>query len=205
MIVANITSWAGYSVGAEHYYCTFGTAVEMPEKILTSNIFTVKDDEKLKRELTNLDEIAYLNKKDDYHFRVGAVVDRWNTIEDIHSELLKRFPNEDIITYYENQAFRDMLLILNGKNYGRSYFKNEWTYCPSSFWSDLIPEEELDSIIVRCDECQREFKLKDVVVVKQREDYNNQGKLRGITIFKTKREMSIKCCNYYQPQWNTIF
>jgi len=192
MIIANITSFMSIgSVDAEHYYCSWDIIdQETPKKY-----FDGSNHNKLERILDIESEVKALNKKDGRNsWHIGDSTGRFNTIDSIHQALLAEFPNENIVTYEEGELYKDMLCRLNGKNYGITYFGEIFDNIPSSFYTDLLP----NNYIIKCRECGREHKLNDIS--KTIEIDNG----REWTKFNKTRDIE-RCCQDMELVWNVIF
>lgn len=143
MIIANITSWIGQDSFAIHYYCEYRIVDDLddmlPSKYYQGGSFN-KDE--LDRVITDQAEVDLAIERDEYcGFKIGARTAKFNSIEEIHSELRNRFQFQDIITYYEGQIFKEMLYIYDGVNLGVEGFGEQFTQVPRSCYIDLIPED----------------------------------------------------------------
>jgi hypothetical protein len=202
MITANITSYIGQDLEAEHYYCEYEEIPDsFPSKTFNGSSF---GDKELKLSLTE-SQAKNLNKKDGHHiYKVGTKTNRFDSIKQIHDELKKVFENQIIVTYYENRIFKEMLYLKDGVNLGYKAFGEVWNSCPNQCWSDLIPKD----VKVKC-ECGKEYTLDQVSYERTSNDNYNDGKERTITIFYKKREFEDEtgedlCCKYFYLMWNVI-
>lgn len=197
MIIANITSFEGQCSEAEHYYCTYRkikNSDNLPSKTYSGPYF---DRNQLTRIITDQNEADYLKQKDGYgNFRIGKEINRFNSIEQIHSKLIELFPDRDIVTYYKDQLFNNMLYIKNGVNLGIKAFGEVFSTTPTSVYKDLLPSPEL--IKIKCEYCGKEFTLDDVTY--DREWIDN----RTLVKFLKKSEMDEPCCKYFDLVWNVV-
>jgi hypothetical protein len=156
MILANITTYVGQCGDAEHYYCTFMRVDEAfpPKTYPGAPIGDGKDE--LKRKLTSESEIAALNKKHGSHsYWKGRKVIGFNSIEDIHKELKKRFrAKHSIVTYYKEELFSEMLYLKDDTNLGVSAFGEVWDVLPKSCYKHLLPP--IEKIKIKCEDCGTE-------------------------------------------------
>lgn len=198
MIIANITSYKGQCDEAEHYYCTYrkveNIVDKLPSKTYSGPHF---DRNQLKRTITDQNDADYLKKKDGFGgFKIGIKINRFNSIEQIHSKLIEKFPNRDIVTYYGDQLFNDMLFIKNGINIGVKSFGEVFSTIPTSVWKDLLPSPEL--IKIKCENCGKEYTLDEV-------SYERELTEKRILVkFFRKSEMDEPCCRYFDLTWNVI-
>ena len=193
MIIANITTYAGQCSEAEHYYCGYHI---IEEKTPTTHCMSSYDEIELKRKITSTNEVVYFNKKDSCRtWRIGSELNRFDSIEDIHSELIKLFGEQTIVTYYESQVFKEMLCYIDGVNIGYSFFGEVWSSIPSSCYKDLLPE--LDTIKIKCYECGQEYDFDEIT-----EETEHMG--RPLIKFLKKRDMDEVCCKYFDLIWNVI-
>ncbi len=194
MILANITSYIG-QIDAEHYYCSYiiENTTEFPKKTYSGSSYLRNE---LTRVIKEKEEAYYLNRKESCtRFHTGSVLKKFNTINQIHETLIETFPNQDIVTYYEDQLFRDMLYIKDGVNLGIKAFGEVFTYVPTSCYKDLLPSPEL--IKIKCDDCGKEYTLDEVT-------YESEHLGRPLIIFIKKRDMDDICCKYFNLIWNVV-
>lgn len=194
MIIANITTYKGQDVMAEHYYCFYKEDnSENPRIYYNGSSFNKID---LKRKLISTSEIRELNKKDQItSWKYGDEINRFLTIDQIHEELKEKFKGQDIITYYEGTIFKEMLCIINGINRGYNYFGEVWVPIPTSCYADLLPDRK--TIKVKCGNCKTEHNFEDVI-----EEKEWGGRL--LIQFLKKRDIDDPCCKYYELEWNVI-
>lgn len=204
MLFANITSFIGQCSEAEHYYCHYYEA-EPGEKITKQYYGAGWCDDELTRLVTKQNEIDFLNRKDNgdfraipsFRYRAGMETNRFNSIEEIHQTLIEKFGDQTIVTYDNSHIFKDMLYYVDGKNLTYKAFGDVWETVPISCWKDLLPE--LDTIIIKCDDCGHEYKLEDVSY----DQYYSIEK-RTLVKFYKKWEMDERCCKYFDLMWNVI-
>lgn len=197
MIIANITSFEGQDLVAEHYYCSYrgigNLGDKLPTKTYSGSSF---EKDELYRLITEQKEANYINKKDggrSYH--IGTKTNRFQSFNQIHSKLIELFPNEDIVTYYESQLFKEMLYIKDGINLGIKGFGEVFTYTPTSCYKDLLPSP--DSIIIKCEDCGKVYTLDEVTYERELFD-------RTLIQFIKKRDMDEVCCEYFNLTWNVV-
>jgi len=192
MIVANITTYRGLDSSAVHYYCEYA---DMPEPYEPKKDVSISNRIDLMREIKTQKDADNLNRIDGYaHFRIGKMTNRFDTIEDIHQELLNQFSGKNIISYYEREIFKNMLYIVDGKNLGFDYFGEVFTYVPSSCYRDLVPEV----YTIKCVFCGVRYLLQDVTVEKE---WNGKKLIQ----FKRPRHFAHKCCDDVELVWNVVF
>lgn len=196
MIIANITSYEGQCSDAEHYYCSHCNVDDLgdkkPSQTYNGSSF---DDNELKRILTDQKEVDYLVEKDRFSgIRIGKKTNRFNSIEQIHNELLKEYPDQDIITYYKDELFRDMLYIRNGVNLGIKEFGEVFKNIHSCY-KDLLPATE--TIKIKCRNCGKEYNIDEATY---------EWDLMDRTLIQPikKKDMDEICCNRFELIWNVI-
>lgn len=195
-IVGNVTSYIGQCIEAEHYYCSIYKDIIID---VDSNVKALHrcrtsfEKEELFKVLTENDAIL-LNKKDDYVYReAGDKTNRFNSLKEINEELLKQFPNENIVTYHECQPYKEMLIKIDGNIKDISYLGEIWSYLPRSVYKDLLPEH----FKVKC-ECGKEYseeEFKNIMV-----EYKF-GEERTWIQFDTD---ICECCGRPSLMWNVI-
>jgi len=198
MIIANITTWRGQDIFAIHYYCEFRIVDDLdnmlPSKYYQGGSFN-KDE--LERTITDQWEVALANLRDKYSgFKIGAKTVKFNSIEEIHSELRNRFQFQDMVTYYEGQIFKEMLYIYDGVDLGVQGFGEQYMEVPRSCYIDLIPEDR-STIKIKCENCGHEYTLDEVA-------YEKEWDERNLLQFIPKRDMDNTCCKYFDLIWNVI-
>ena len=188
MILANITSYIGQDLEAEHYYCSYIiSSNEIPKQHNSSG-----DKNELLRVL-NESQARNLNLKDGSHYRIGDKTNRFDSIEQIHKTLIKKFPKENIVTYKDDKVFKEMLCVVEGKNLGYKYFGEVWVTVPYSCFKDIIPKEHK----IKCYHCNREYLLEDVSIDQCWND-NRTG-----VVFLKRRDVDDHC-DCYDLVWNVI-
>ena len=188
MIVANITTFQGQCGDAEHFYCVY-------DKIELKNLKTSyygSYHTELHRILKSPKEVKYLNIKDGGRWCVGMETIRFNSIKQIHNRLKELFPNEDIVTYYERDIFKDMLCILDGTDFGYKHFGETWNSLPSSCYKHLLS----DDFKIKCYSCGKEHKLEDISYLSK---YNDKDLVEFYSYYDIK-----KCCRDMELVWNNI-
>lgn len=204
MLFANITSFIGQCSEAEHYYCHYYEA--KPDEKITKQYYGAGwGGDELTRLITNPTEIKFLNEKDNfgeerasrYIYKGGMETTRFNSIQEIHDTLIEKFGDQTIVTYENSHIFKDMLYYVDGKNLTYKAFGDVWETVPTSCWKDLLPE--LDTIVIKCDDCGHEYKLEDVSY----DQYYSIEK-RTLVKFHRKRDMDEPCCKYFDLMWNVI-
>jgi len=198
MIIANITSWEGQDLSAEHYYCNYREVDDLhgklPSVYYSGPSYIMGN---LERKITTQEEVDYLNGKDGtggYH--IGASINRFKKIKDIHDLLLETFKNTDIITYYDKKIFKDMLCIIDGVVKDYTIFNDPFTSVPNSCFKDLLPADMSD-VKIKCYACGVFHELEDVT---SEEEYNGRTWLR----FLSKRDVDDPCCNRFELLWNVV-
>jgi len=186
MILANITTWTGQCADAEHYYCRYNQV----DSTNVPRIFSYGHEDLYYT--TTVEDAKSLTKKDGYNFRTGRKSSRFASIEKIHNTLIEMFPNEDIITYYESEPFKETLYIINGKDLGYKGFGENWNHFPKSVYKDLLPE--LSSIKIKCGDCGTEFDINDIMF---------ETEHLGRPLIKFDLEL-IDCCKYKALVWNVV-
>jgi len=194
MIHANISTFIG-QMEAEHYYCRYA---ESPAFKISPHLSAGSRSPDLLRELTDPDEVAYLTKKDRYcGISLGDTTSRFQSIEQIHEELLKQFPNTDIETFKEGLPFKDMLIVKDGVNIGYKGLGEIWLDLPASCWQDLLPPD--NEIVVKCSHCGTVHEFRDLVM----DEYSVDN--RTLLKFTTRGyEMADRCCKFPQLIRNFI-
>ena len=129
-------------------------------------------------------------------FKVGRTTSKFNTIEEIHSELRNRFQFQDMVTYYEGRIFKEMLYIYDGVDLGVQGFGEQFVEVPRSCYIDLIPEDRT-TIKIKCENCGHEYTLDEVA-------YEREWGERNLLQFIQKRDMDETCCRYFDLKWNVI-
>jgi len=200
MIEANITSYIGQDMEAEHYYCNY---IEIDERVPRNATSVGFGSEELFRKIKTDRESKYLTKKASgrggYRYRIGNEINRFNTFAEIHEELIELFPNHTIVTYYEGQFFSEMLYYKDGKNLGVKAFGEVWSDVPSSFYKNLIPPPE--DYIIRCENCKKEYKLEEVSEERflEIEQKDWVKFLRPYDLYEIE-----PCCKPFILEWNVI-
>lgn len=195
MIIANITTFEGQCADAEHYYCHYEVNPWKTPSIYYSGASW--GSEELNRVIDDQKEVDYFQKKDKFSgIRLGRKTNRFNTIEQIHEVLIKTFPDQDIVTYYESRIFKGMLYIVNGINLTYKEFGEVWVAVPTSVFKDLLPD--FSEIKIKCGDCGHEYTMDEVSEVLE---YNNREWVK----FLHKRDMDDICCKYFALEWNVIY
>lgn len=193
MIVGNITSFAGQCSDAEHYYCNYIRVDDTykPQPFC----YLGRDLTELKRQIKQK-EAEYLNHKDTWSgWKSGMTTVRFNSIQQIHETMIKKFKGHDIITYYEGKIFSEMIYIKDGKNVGKNAFGEVWDNTPNSCFKHLLPPKS--EIKIKCEECGREYQLDEVTY---EIEWNNQTLIQ----FYRKGELGNSCCKKQLLIWNVI-
>lgn len=192
MITINITSYRGQDAEASHYYATF---YEISNVVPPHHYNGPRgSSNEIRHELTQIQADA-LSRKDKMRWHEGDKTSRFDSIEEINQEILKQFPNNDIITYYEGNLFHGSLYIKDGKQLGIETLGEIWSNVPNSCFTDLIKGE----VKIKCHMCGKEWKLNEVT-----EEGEHFG--RPLTKFIRKRDMweHDPCCEYFDLEWNVI-
>ena len=193
MIIANITTFEGQDMNAEHYYC--GYRILLEERKPPVHSMGSFGEIELMRKITSTNEAVYFNKKDSARcWHIGSELNRFDSIEDIHKELLRLFSDQTIVTYYEGAIFKEMLCYISGVNVGYSYFGEVWLNVPRSCYYDLLPAE--GKIKVKCVVCGTEYPLWEVA-----QCGDHQG--RGLVQLYERREMD-DICDCFDLVWNVV-
>jgi hypothetical protein len=192
MIQANITTYVGQDMEAEHYYCHYFHEFQDKPAPKQYNGSRWRDEE-LKFSLTESECVA-LNKKDrGYRHRVGDTTNRFASHRQIHEELLKQFPGQTIVCYDDGRVSKDMLYIVRGKeNLGYKFFGEVWTSVFSSVYKDLLPEDTK----YRCYHCKKEYEFDDI-------SHERVWGDRTLVEFLKKRDMDDPC-DCYELEWNAV-
>lgn len=195
-IVANITSYIGQCVEAEHFYCTIykniQISIEEGGKELHRCRTSYSDKEELYKILTEEDAKALSNKDIGFKWRVGDEVNRFISIEEINQELLKRFPEDNIVTYYECQPHKEMLIKIDGEIKSIDFLGEVWSSFPESVWKDLLPE----NYKVKC-ECGEEYNKEEIQEMMLIYNYDE----RELVCFDIDK---CDCCRRPYLMWNVI-
>lgn len=197
MIEANISSYIGVDSEAEHYYCHYREVeYENPKKYGSVGYGS----EELFREITDPKEVIKLNKKDRYcGIKLGSKTNRFNSFQEIHNELLKLFPNNNIVTYEDNQPFKEMLCYINGVDLSYKCLGELWLNVPNSCFGDLLPVDE--NIIVKCLSCNKKHPIENII----EDRFYHTIEKREIVNFTTRGyEMTDRCCKYPDLVWNIL-
>jgi|GEM_PF-3060713 len=199
MISANITTYIGQDSDAQHYYCNYFDSPNIYG--LPKERYSVgrNEDIDLDRIITDPHEVLRMNDKHDRWY-IGMETARYNSVEQIHAKLLELFPNEDMITYYEDKLFKETIYIKDGINLGVKAFGEVWTYAPSSYYKDLISDDVV--VKIKCDDCGHEYTLDEVTY--EQETIDHEGKTRDWVRFTKKRDMDEVCCKHFNLLWNVI-
>lgn len=197
MILGSITSYIGQDSSAIHYYCQYKI---VDDKTVLRTEFSTNDND-LNRTIKYESEVATLNKKDGWRgWHVGSETNRFNSIQQIHTELKKQFKGQIIVTYYDGKIFKKMLYFKNGKNIGYKSFGETWTLTPTSVYKHLLPPS--NQIKIKCDNCGTEYKFEDVTYEREWMD----GKT--LVEFIKKRDLEAEdvniCCKYFDLIWNVV-
>lgn len=194
-IVANITSYIGQCVEAEHYYCTFckDISIDVDKDVtLLHRCRTSYEKEELYKVLTKEDAEA-LAKKDNYSsWREGTKSNRFNSIAEIKEELLRMFPDENIVTYEDCEPHSEMLIKIDGEIKSIDFLGEVWSCVPNSVWKDLLPE----NFKVKC-ECGKEYseeEIRELIFTRKIGD-------RELAVFDVD---SCECCKRPYLMWNVI-
>ena len=191
MIIANITTYVGQCADAEHYYCNYDVSEEIKPTI------DYRGDEELRRIITKQSEVDRINKKDRHSgFWVGRDTNRYNTIEEIHQQLIKEFGDQTIITYYENKIFKDMLYYVNGVNLTYKEFGDIYLNMPTQCYKDLLPD--ISTIKIKCADCGHTYTYDELY---KREYKSESGRI--LVQFKRKYDMTA-CCRWFDLEWNVV-
>ena len=191
MIIANITSDAGRCLDAEHSYCFYiilNDVLKNREEILQH--VAGQHDEELRRDLTD-EQRAYLRKKDDGY--VGRNTNRFDNIKQIHDELLKQFPDEDIVTFEDGEIFQGMLCKVDNIFHDHRYFGKIWMEIPNALYKKHIPE----NIDIACENCGHKYTLQDII--KEERIADGQDWVQ----FKNAGRVG-KCCKHAWVMWDAV-
>jgi len=192
MIQANISSFIGQDNEAEHYYCHIDAVDgKIPPKQYNGSSFS---DDEIDTELTEAEAVR-LNKKDSfggYRHKAGNRTTRFESINRVHQELLKRFPDQDIVSYEECLPFSKMICIIDGVDHGVKYFAGTFSHVPRSCYKDLVP----DTYKIRCHFCHKEYQPDEVF-----EEIDWRG--RPLIQFMKKRDVDDPC-NCFELEWDVI-
>lgn len=196
MIIANITTYLGQDTSAIHYYCSYEKVSEsIPKKYYNGG-----SSNEIKKTISTQKAADFLNEKDSWGgWRIGMKINRFDSIDEIHSTLKKLFKKQTIVTYYEHRLFREMLYFKDGVNLGFEFFGEVWSGVPTSCWKDILPNEPIK---IRCGDCGKEYKLEEV-------SYEREWENRTLIQFYKRYEMGIDsdeepCCKYFSLEWNII-
>ncbi len=198
MIIANITTWRGQDIFAIHYYCEYRKVDDLVDKLPSKNYQGGSfNKEKLERVITDQAEVDLAIERDEYcGFKIGRTTTKFNSIEEIHSELRNQFQFQDMVTYYEGQLFKEMLYIYDGVDLGVQGFGDQFTSVPWSCYIDLIPDDR-SAIKIKCENCGHEYTLDEVA-------YEREWGERNLLQFIPKKDMDETCCKYFDLIWNVI-
>ena len=154
------------------------------------------------RKLVSNGEVDKLNRKDNFvSFSLGDSTSRFNTINEIHEELLKKYPSQDIVTYYESKPFKEMLIVKDGEVLNYKSLGEFWVDVPNSCWRDLITEDDLLNLIIKCANCGQPHMIDKLI---EDEIYYSIENRTAISFNVKKRDMLEPCCNYPNLVWNVI-
>lgn len=195
MITINITSYRGQDAEASHYYATFyEVSDESSKDYLTHYNGPIGGSNEIKHKITQIQADA-LSRKDRMKWYEGEETSRFDSIEEIHEEIIKKFPGKNIISYYNGNLFHDTLYIEDGKKLGIEAFGEVWSNVPNSCYTDLIKGK----VKIRCHMCGKEWRLEEVT-----EEGEHFG--RSLTTFIRRRDMIDydPCCKYFDLEWNVI-
>lgn len=159
-IVANITSFMGQCVEAEHYYCSFykDILIDIDKGVEQLHHCRTSSNREELYKVLNEKDAELLSKKDGYFgWKVGDKVNRFNSIEELKQELLKQLPDDNIVTYYECQPHKEMLIKIDGEIKSIDYLGEVWSSLPKSVYKDLLPEH----FKVKC-ECGKEYNKEEI-------------------------------------------
>lgn len=194
-IVANISSYIGQCVEAEHYYCTIykNIQIDIDKNIsVLHHCRTSFEKEELYKVLSK-EDAETLNKKDNYSFwEEGSKVTRFNSIAEIKEELLKQFPNDNIVTYEDCKPHREMLIKIDGEIKSIDFLGEIWNTVPNSVWKDLLPEH----FKVKC-ECGKEYSEEEV----QELIFTHKIGNRELAVFDID---FCYCCKRPYLMWNVV-
>lgn len=194
-IIANITSYVGQCVEAEHYYCSYykNVMIDTDKNITTLHCCrTSVNQEELYKELSE-EDAKKLTQKDGQHiWRTGAISNRFNSFEEIHNELLKLYPDANIVSYHECSPFQEMLIRIDGEIKGINFLGEVWSYVPNGVYKDLLPKH----FKIKC-ECGKEYGEDDYQDIMVEQNYGD----RTIIIFDND---ICDCCDRPYLMWNVI-
>lgn len=188
-VVANITTWEGQDLDAEHYYCDYAI-VDKPIETFTIYGYGFRGQE-LTRKLSEV-EATKLSIKDGFKWHTDDDTNRFNSFRQIHDTLIERFKEYDIITYFSGRPYKSMLYIQDGMNKGVSALGDIWVEVPRTFYADLV---DLSKVRVRCERCQKELEdISDLFVLE---------KCIGRDLYRTYPDES-DCCSKPDLMWNVL-
>lgn len=195
-IVANITSYIGQCPEAEHFYCTIYKDVpiniENGGKELHHCKTSYSGREELYKVLNEKEAKALSNKDKGFEWKDGTEVNRFASFQEINSLLLERFPENNIVTYYECQPFKEMLIKIDGEIKSIDFLGEVWSSFPKSLWKDLLSED----FKVKC-ECGKEYsmgELQEIMLIHKCGD-------RELVCFDIDM---CDCCRRPYLMWNVI-
>jgi len=194
MILANITSYRGQCAGAVHYYCYIEEVADTkPEPR-----YKYSNHDELTYELISQADADKINTKEGRRtYYVGMEVNKFNSIEDIHEVLIKTYPDQTIISYYETKPFKDMLYYVGGEDKTFTEFGEIYLNMPSQCYKDLLPN--LNTIKIKCCDCGKVYSYEELY---KREWESESG--RVLVQFKQKRDMAYTCCKWFDLEWNVV-
>jgi len=144
IICLHITSWVGLAIGAEHYYGCL--------KPYDYNVNI--EDVELKREITEISEARWLNKKNGCDiYQVGDVTNLFNTerqlIQVARKEYKKHFPKTKVILLGDSGRSCPQEIILGPRNLKK--FNNSLWKAYEYAWKEgkkyNLPDEKILEII----------------------------------------------------------
>lgn len=194
-IVSNITSFMGQCVEAEHYYCSFykDILIDIDKGVEQLHHCRTSSNREELYKVLNEKDAELLSKKDGYFgWKVGDKVNRFNSIEELKQELLKQLPDDNIVTYYECQPHKEMLIKIDGEIKSIDYLGEVWSSLPKSVYKDLLPEDYK----VKC-ECGKEYSKEKIQEMMLTYKYGE----RELACFDIDL---CDCCKRPYLMWNVI-
>lgn len=197
-IVCNIHDFIGQCAGAVHFYVDVNINVDYKisdnNLSLLSNYWVIGSTYESLNKVITQEEADILNKIDgEETYHEGMKCSRFNTIEEIHKTLLEKYPNENIVTFYEKKPFKKMMIKVNGEMKDYTCLGEVWDTLPMSVYSELIPE----NYKIRCYCCDH-ILTKEEMQPYITEKFNNR---RPLTL------IHIPCCpkcGENDLEWNVI-
>lgn len=191
MIYANINTYAGMCGDAEHYYCQY---IEQNSDDIPNEKRVYGGDD-LKFEIKSSNFCRELNKKDTTsRWHVGMETVRFSSIEDIHDELIRKFSDKNIVTYYNSEIFKEMLIYIDGKRYGFEYLGEQFVDLPTSCYRDLVKPD----CTIKCIICGKTFSLDEIFTL---QSFGERDLLKNKYAHKSRFSI---CCDDTYLKWNVI-